>query len=72
MAEAVLTQGAIAAGHPLTAEAGAEMLRMGGGNAFDAAIAAAFTACVTESCLTSLAGGGFLLAHTAEGSNHLF
>jgi len=71
MAEAVLTQGAIAAGHPLTAEAGAEMLRMGG-NAFDAAIAAAFTACVTESCLTSLAGGGFLLAHTAEGSNHLF
>ena len=43
-----------------------------GGNAFDAAIAAAFTACVTESCLTSLAGGGFLLAHTAEGSNHLF
>ncbi|MBE9135770.1 gamma-glutamyltransferase [Nodosilinea sp. LEGE 07088] len=64
-------RGAIAAGHALTAEAGAEMLRQGG-NAFDAAIAAAFTACVTESSLTSLAGGGFLLAHTATGENRLF
>ncbi len=64
-------RGAVAAGHALTAEAGAEMLRQGG-NAFDAAIAAAFTACVTESALTSLAGGGFLLAHTAAGENRLF
>lgn len=64
-------RGAIAAGHALTAEAGAEMLRQGG-NAFDAAIAAAFTACVVESSLTSLAGGGFLLAHTAAGENRLF
>lgn len=65
------TQGAIAAGHPLTADAGAEMLRQGG-NAFDAAVAAAFTACVTESVLTSLGGGGFLLAHRADGQNQLF
>ncbi|QQE67174.1 gamma-glutamyltransferase [Leptolyngbya sp. BL0902] len=64
-------RGVIAAGHPLTAEAGAEMLRQGG-NAFDAVVAAAFAACVTESVLTSLAGGGFLLAHTAEGENRLF
>lgn len=64
-------RGAIAAGHALTAEAGAEMLRQGG-NAFDAAIAAAFTACVVESSLTSLAGGGFLLTHTAAGENRLF
>jgi gamma-glutamyltranspeptidase/glutathione hydrolase len=64
-------RGVVAAGHQLTAEAGAEMLRQGG-NAFDAAIAAAFTACVTESVLTSLAGGGFLLAHTADGENRLF
>ncbi|WP_017298494.1 gamma-glutamyltransferase [Nodosilinea nodulosa] len=64
-------RGAIAAGHALTAEAGAEMLRQGG-NAFDAAIAAAFAACVVESSLTSLAGGGFLLAHTAAGENRLF
>ena len=71
MSQASSTQGAVAAGHPLTAEAGAEMLRQGG-NAFDAAIAATFTACVTESALTSLAGGGFLLAHTAAGENRLF
>ena len=64
-------RGAVAAGHPLTAEAGAEMLRQGG-NAFDAAIAAAFTSCVAESALTSLAGGGFLLAHQASGENRLF
>ena len=64
-------RGVIAAGHPLTAESGAEMLRQGG-NAFDAAVAAAFTACITESILTSLAGGGFLLAHTADGQNRLF
>lgn len=64
-------RGVIAAGHQLTAEAGAEMLRQGG-NAFDAVVAAAFTACVTESVLTSLAGGGFLLAHTTDGQNRLF
>lgn len=64
-------RGVIAAGHRLTAEAGAEMLRQGG-NAFDAVVAAALTACVTESILTSLAGGGFLLAHTATGQDRLF
>ncbi len=55
-------QGAIAAGHPLTAEAGAGVLREGG-NAVDACIAAAFAAFVTEGPLTGPAGGGFLLAH---------
>lgn len=66
-----VTRGAIAAGHPLTAEAGIEMLQQGG-NAFDAAIAASLAACVTESNLTSVAGGGFLLAHTANGNSKLF
>lgn len=47
------------------------MLRQGG-NAFDAAIAAVMTAWVTESVLTSAGGGGFLLAHTAQGRNCLF
>ena len=55
-------KGAIAAGHPLTAEAGARVLESGG-NAVDACIAAAFAAFVTEGPLTGPAGGGFLLAH---------
>lgn len=53
-------RGAIAAGHPLTAEAGAHVLR-DGGNAVDALLAAAFAAFVTEGPLTGPAGGGFLL-----------
>ena len=59
-------RGAIAAGHPLTAEAGARILREGG-NAVDALLAAAFAAFVTEGPLTGPAGGGFLLVHEAEG-----
>jgi gamma-glutamyltranspeptidase / glutathione hydrolase len=55
-------RGAIAAGHPLTAEAGASVLR-DGGNAVDALLAAAFTAFVTEGPLTGPAGGGFLMVH---------
>ena len=59
-------RGAIAAGHPLTAEAGARVLREGG-NAVDALLAAAFTAFVTEGPLTGPAGGGFLLVHQPQG-----
>ncbi len=54
-------KGTIAAGDKLTAEAGAEILKKGG-NAFDAAVAAAFAAPLSEPALTSLGGGGFLLA----------
>ncbi|MGG6297847.1 gamma-glutamyltransferase [Leptolyngbya sp. AN02str] len=68
---AAKVQGAIAAGHPKTAEAGIEILRQGG-NAFDAAVAAVLAACVAEPTLTSLGGGGFLLAHTAQNQNVLF
>ena len=67
----VPNRGVVAAGHELTAAAGAEMLRQGG-NAFDAAIAAVMTAWVSESVLTSAGGGGFLLAHTATGQDCLF
>jgi gamma-glutamyltranspeptidase/glutathione hydrolase len=59
-------RGAIAAGHPLTAEAGARVLREGG-NAVDALLAAAFTAFVTEGPLTGPAGGGFALVHEPGG-----
>ncbi|MEB3161218.1 MAG: gamma-glutamyltransferase [Synechocystis sp.] len=65
------TQGVVAAGHAQTAAAGRIILEQGG-NAFDAAIAGVLAACVVESTLTSLGGGGFLLAHTAQKQNHLF
>lgn len=63
--------GVVAAGHDKTAEAGREILQLGG-NAFDGAVAAMLAACVVEPTLTSLGGGGFLLAHSANGQNTLF
>ncbi|HZO61703.1 MAG TPA: gamma-glutamyltransferase [Gaiellaceae bacterium] len=57
-------KGAIAAGHPLTAEAGARILAEGG-NAVDACVAAAFASWVAESPLTGPGAGGFLLVHRA-------
>ncbi|WP_211293780.1 gamma-glutamyltransferase [Lentzea kentuckyensis] len=53
-------RGAIAAGHPLTAQAGAAMLRAGG-NAVDAAVAAMLTSCVTEPLLTGLGAAGYMM-----------
>lgn len=53
-------RGIVAAGHPLTAEAGARALRAGG-NAVDAAIAAMFTSFVAEPLLTGLGSGGYML-----------
>jgi gamma-glutamyltranspeptidase/glutathione hydrolase len=47
----------VAAGHPATAEAGAEILE-DGGNAADAAVAACLASCVAETVMTGLAGGG--------------
>src|SRR6476660_7978490 len=58
-------RGAIAAGHPLTAEAGARALAEGG-NAVDAAVAAGVASWVTESPLTGPGGGGFMLVHRAR------
>lgn len=64
-------RGALAAGHPLTAEAGADVLRAGG-NAVDACIAAAAVSWVCESPLTGPGGGGFLLVQLGrEDRTHL-
>jgi gamma-glutamyltranspeptidase/glutathione hydrolase len=56
--------GAIAAGHPDTVAAAATVLE-DGGNAFDAALVALCMACVAEPVLTSLGGGGVMLARPA-------
>ncbi len=53
-------KGVVAAGHPLTAEAGARVLREGG-NAVDAAVAAILTSFVAEPLLTGLGAGGYML-----------
>jgi gamma-glutamyltranspeptidase/glutathione hydrolase len=62
-------KGVVAAGHPLTAEAGADVLRAGG-NAVDAAVAAVLMSFVAESPLTGPGAGGFMLVH-APGESHL-
>jgi len=53
-------RGVIAAGHPLTAQAGARVLREGG-NAVDAAVGAMLTSFVAEQLLTGLGAGGYML-----------
>jgi gamma-glutamyltranspeptidase / glutathione hydrolase len=48
---------AVAAGHPATAAAGAEILAEGG-SAADAAVASSLASCVAETVMTGLLGGG--------------
>ncbi len=52
--------GVVAAGHPLSAEAGAVVLRAGG-NAVDAALGAMLASSVCEPLLTGLGAGGYML-----------
>jgi gamma-glutamyltranspeptidase/glutathione hydrolase len=63
--------GAVAAGHQVTAEAGAEVLREGG-NAVDAAICGVLTSFVCESPLTGFGAGGFMLVHKPGDPDVLF
>lgn len=64
-------KGAVAAGDAVTAAAAAEILA-DGGNAYDAVLAALLAACVAEPVLSSLAGGGFMLARPAQGDPLLY
>jgi gamma-glutamyltranspeptidase/glutathione hydrolase len=63
-------RGVVAAGHPLTAEAGAGALRAGG-NAVDAALAAMMAAFAAEPLLTGLGAGGHMLVGTPDGEDVL-
>lgn len=58
--------GVIAAGHPLTAQAGADVL-WAGGNAVDAAVGAMLMSFAAEPLLTGLGAGGHMLVAGAGG-----
>ena len=55
-----MSRGIVAAGHPVTAEAGAEVLRRGG-NAVDAAVGAMLASFAAEPLLTGLGAGGYMM-----------
>ena len=65
-----LSKAIVATGHPLVSGAAVEILQKGG-NAFDAAVGAGFAGAVAEQTLTSLGGGGFLLARVSNFSSCL-
>jgi gamma-glutamyltranspeptidase/glutathione hydrolase len=56
-------RGVVAAGHPLSAEAGAAVLREGG-NAVDAAVCAVLASFAVESPLTGFGAGGYMMVHS--------
>lgn len=64
--------GVIAAGHTRTADAGAQMLRRGG-NAVDAAVAAAFMSFISEAGLVNIGGGGIaMVVDPQTGQNSVY
>ena len=63
--------GSIAAGDKTTVNAAMEILK-DGGNAFDAAVCAVFTAMTSEYTLTGPCGGGVMMAYPKESEPLVF
>ncbi len=61
----------ISSGHKITTKVAADILSSGG-NAYDAIIAAGFASSLSEATLTSLGGGGFLLAKPVDTPTKVF
>lgn len=67
--EASASGGMVSSRHPLSAEAGLEMLRAGG-NAVDAAVAASFAESVVQPAASTIGGGGLFAYRSAAGEAH--
>ncbi len=60
--------GMVVSAHRLASEAGIAMLQQGG-NAIDAAVAVGYAEAVVNPCCGNIGGGGFMVAHLADGGN---
>ena len=63
----MMIRAGVAAGHPSTAQAGAEILSQGG-SAVDAAVSMMLVSCAAETIFTGLGGGGFATVFDAATS----
>jgi gamma-glutamyltranspeptidase / glutathione hydrolase len=60
--------GMVVSAHRLASEVGIAMLQQGG-NAIDAAVAVGYAEAVVNACCGNIGGGGFMVAHLADGRN---